>query len=327
MAKWGIIGTGSIAQTFFEDIHMVEQPQEVVAVLGHTSESTNEFAAKNGIGKKYNDIREFLDNSGTEIAYVATPHPQHLKYAKACLENGIAVLCEKPITLNADQCSELIESSKTNQCFLMEAMWIRFLPGIEKVLELIDAGRIGKVISVKASMHFKAPHDPSSRYFNPALGGGSLLDLGIYPVFLSHLLLGKPDTVKAIGTLSPEGVDETCSILFHYKDGRHAVLESSLIEEHNRDAEIVGEKGTIKILHPWFEKPAGIELHVSGDGKIVYPCHWPGHGLQFEIEEVLRCVARKQIESEKITHAFSLEVMKVMDNIREQIRLEYEMYE
>jgi predicted dehydrogenase len=153
------------------------------------------------------------------------------------------------------------------------------------------------------------------------------LDLGIYPIFLALLLLGKPDTIKAIGTLSDEGVDEDCSVLFHYKTGQHAVLESSLMVNGNKHARITGEKGVIKILSPWFEKAAGLEVQVHDEGKIIYPCNWPGKGLQFEVEEVLSCLENNQISSELLSHQFSLDMIRVMDIIRSQIKVSYDMYE
>jgi predicted dehydrogenase len=176
-------------------------------------------------------------------------------------------------------------------------------------------------------MGYKAPHEPGSRYFDPQLGGGSLLDLGIYPVFLSCLLLGRPDSIKAIGTLSDEGVDETCAMLFQYDSGQHASLESSLLSQSDLPAEIIGEKGTIKILDPWFEKSKGIELISHEHGKTLYPCEWEGHGLYYEVQEVLRCLEQNKIESEFLSHTFSLDMIQVMDEIRNQINVTYDMYE
>src|SRR5205085_2084980 len=217
----------------------------------------------------------------------------------------IAVLCEKPMTINLDQCDELIAASEKHNTFLMEGMWIRFVPSIKQLIALIERGDIGKIVSIKASMGFKAPHSPDNRFFNPELGGGSLLDLGIYPVFLALLLLGKPDTIKAIAALSKEGVDEDCSILFQFKNKQHAILESTLVSQHKAPAEIIGEKGSIKLLNPWFEKAEGIELDIYGKGKIIYPCSWPGRGLQFEAEETLNCIAANKISSDLLSHEFS----------------------
>src|SRR5687768_2059352 len=272
--NWGIIGPGNIANAFAWDLKLVPVLQRITAVMGHHPESTNQFARKFNVTDTYTDLDAFIENKTMDAVYIATPHPQHFEYALACLKKNIPVLCEKPMTINADQSRELIVASQKNNTFLMEGMWIRFLPSIQQVLSIIRQGKIGDIFSIKASMGYKAPYDPNSRYFDPALGGGSLLDLGIYPVFLAYLLLGKPDTIKAVGTLSREGVDEACSVLFHYKTGQHAILESSLISQSDTPAEIAGEKGIIKILDPWYEKAKGIELDEYNEGKIIYPCNW-----------------------------------------------------
>ncbi len=327
VTNWGIIGPGSIARDFARDLNLLRKPQQITAIVGHRPDSTREFAEEFGVARSYTDFNEFINKETVDAVYIATPHPQHFEQSLACLLKKIPVLCEKPMTINADQCRKLIAVAREHQTFLMEGMWIRFLPSIRQTLRLIGEGKIGNVISVKASMSYKAPQEPGSRYFDPALGGGSLLDLGIYPVFLAHLLLGKPSTIKSIGTLSPEGVDEACSVLLHFKSGQQAILESSLLAQTDMPAEITGEKGTIKILHPWFEKSEGIELQVYGEDKVLYPCDWEGHGLHFETEEVLACIAAKKIESESLSHAFSLEIMETMDEIRSQINVTYDLYE
>jgi predicted dehydrogenase len=327
LLKWGIIGPGNIARTFVNDLSYTATPQEVTAVLGHNTQNTYDFANEYNVGNYYTRIGDFLNNKNIDAVYVATPHPQHFKQAIACLENGLPVLCEKPMTINAEQCRKLIETSEKNNTFLMEGMWIRFLPSIQLVMNLIEQDLIGKVLSVRASVSFKAPHDRQSRFFDPEQGGGSLLDIGIYPVFLAMLLMGKPCSVKAIGKLSEEKVDAACSIMFHYKDGNHALLESSLVSGLEIPAEIVGEKGVIKILNPWFEKASGVELQREGEGKIIYPCGWEGHGLYFETEEAFACIQNKKISSDLMSHRFSLDMIQVLDEIREQINVIYEMYE
>jgi predicted dehydrogenase len=327
ITNWGIIGPGNIARDFAKDLTFIPEPQHIAAVVGHRPESTNEFAREFMVPDSYTDFDQFINNAAIDAVYIATPHPQHFDHALSCLQKKIPVLCEKPMTINAEQSARLIAASREHNTFLMEGMWIRFLPGIQHLLSIIKEGIIGNLVSVKASMSYLAPHEPGSRYFDPALGGGSLLDLGIYPVFLAHLLLGKPGTIKAIGTLSPEGVDEACSMLLHFEQGQHAMLESSLISQTDMPAEIAGEKGIIKILHPWFEKTKGLELHRYGKGKILYPCDWEGHGLHFEIQEVLNCIADNKIESESLPHALSMEMIETMDEIRNQIHVAYDLYE
>ncbi|MEP7377081.1 MAG: Gfo/Idh/MocA family oxidoreductase [Chitinophagaceae bacterium] len=328
ITNWGIIGPGNIARDFATDLRFIAQPQHIKAVLGHRPETTSEFAREFQVPDSYTDFDQFINNASVDAVYIATPHPQHFEQALSCLQKKIPVLCEKPMTINADQSRKLIAAANKHHSFLMEGMWIRFLPAIQQLLSLINEGIIGDIISVKASMYYKAPHEPGSRYFDPALGGGSLLDLGIYPIFLAHLLLGRPITIKATGTLSAEGVDENCSVLLQFKKGQQAILESSLLlSQPEIPAEITGEKGTIRILHPWFEKTKGLELHLYGENKVLYPCDWSGHGLYFEVQEVLNCIADKKIESESLSHAFSLEMIETMDEIRQQINVTYDLYE
>lgn len=325
--KWGIIGPGNIAHTFVNDLDYIRSPQQVTAVLGHNTQNTYEFARKFGIPEYYTHPNDFLKDKNIDVAYIASPHPQHFEHALACLENDIPVLCEKPMTINAAQCEELISTAQRKKIFLMEGMWVRFLPSIQQALDMIQADMIGRVTSIRASVSFKAPHESDSRFFSPEAGGGSLLDLGIYPVFLALLVLGKPGSVKAIAKLSKEGVDEACSVLLHYKNGNHAILESSLSSSQQIPAEITGEKGTIRILNPWFEKASGIELARENEGQVIYPCHWEGHGLYFETEEVIKCIANGQVESELLSHSFSLDMISVLDEIRNQISVTYDMHE
>ena len=331
--KWGIIGPGSIAKDFIEDLEYVKTPQKVQAILGRQEEKTREFAEEFDIPQHFTDLTVFIKEAKLDAVYIATPHTLHFEETLSCLRNKIPVLCEKPLAINSEQVKKMMETASENSTFLLEGMWIRFLPSINKLLELVDNDAIGKIITIKASLTFKAPEDEDNRYFNPELGGGSLLDLGVYPVFLCLLLLGKPATIRAIARLSPEGVDETCAVLFGYGGGETAVIDSSFITETDATAEILGEKGAIKILAPWNEKPDGIQVTLYSDDPkkekdiTEYPCDWEGRGFQFEVEEVLNCLRNKQIESNLLCHHFSLDLMETMDEIRKQIHVKYEKYE
>jgi predicted dehydrogenase len=325
--NWGIIGPGSIAKDFTEDLKHVKIPQKVTSVLSHREESAKEFADEFAVDKYYTNIEEFITNRNFDAVYIATPHTSHYEQTLACLNAGIPVLCEKPLVINAGQVKNLIAASQKNNTFLLEGMWIRFLPSINKVLELIANDEIGELVSVKASMSYQAPKDKENRYFNPDLGGGSLLDLGIYPVFLSMLLFGRPNMIKAVGKLSPEGIDETCAVLCQYDNGKHALLDSSIITQGELVAEIMGTAGTIKILSPWNEKPAGIHLTKQGGENKEFPCEWPGRGFQYEVAEVISCIEKKSIETHLYCHHFSLDVMETLDEIRQQLGVKYHSIE
>lgn len=325
--KWGIIGPGNIAEQFAEDLSLVKPAShKVYSILCRNEENGREFKKKFEVNSLHTSIDAFLGDP-LDAIYIATPHTLHFEQTLACLGRKIPVLCEKPAAINSAQLREMIERSQKEQTFFMEGMWIRFLPSICKVLELVAGRTIGDIISIKAAMSYKAPYDPDSRYFNPELGGGSLLDLGIYPVFLSTLLLGKASGIKAVGAVSSQGVDEACSILLDYPGKQFATLESSLITETDLVAEINGLKGRIKILSPWNEKPSGIEVEIYNQQKIIYPCHWEGRGFQFEVEAMMKSMEENQIQCSMMPHALSLEVMEVMDEVRRQLNIVYSDYE
>ena len=325
--NWGIIGPGSIATDFANDMKLVSGLQKISAVLSHHVDSANEFADEFGVALRYTDMEEFIKNGKVDIAYIATPHPFHYEAIKSCLENHIAVLSEKPIVINYEQYEELRKLSIQNNTFLMEGMWIRFLPSIRKLMELIGQKKIGEIISFKASMYYKAPDDENNRYYDPEKGGGSLLDLGVYCVFLSTLLLGNPQEIKAVGRLSDKKIDEACGMLLSYKHGCYAMLESSLLIKNNKPAEIFGTKGVIRILDPWFEKSSAIEVELFNGEKEEIPLSWDGHGFQFEMEEVINCVSSRKIESSLLSENITGEVLKIMDEVRNQLDVTYDKYE
>lgn len=204
-----------------------------------------------------------------DAVYIATPHASHYEYAAACLKHNIPVLCEKPLTVSYEQTAELVRLSRECNTLLMEGMWIRFLPSMSKLINLVEANEIGEVISIKAFMSYQAPKDDSNRYYNPDLGGGSLLDLGIYPLFLTTLLMGRPDYVQASARRSKKGIDEHCVVLLARKQQQYALLESSILIKTKNDAIISGCKGTVIIHEPWNEKPHGISIEWN-DGKAIF---------------------------------------------------------
>ncbi len=321
--KWGIIGPGSIAHDFVKDFDQLKTLQQVVSVLSHHEETAKEFAKEFSVQEVYTDLDKFVQETSAEIVYVATPHTKHYEEVKACLENGLHVLCEKPMGINHAQTSELYQLAKDSNVYLLEGMWLRFLPHIHRLKEEIDKGTIGKLISVNATMCYKAPKDPESRYYDPALGGGSLLDLGIYPVFLAIFLLGTPDRIRAIGHLTEKGVDDHCSILFGYDDGKHAILESSLLYNTELPAVVLGDEGTVSIRNPWFEKSPGLEIKIGADDATQWPTEWAGHGLWLEAEAVVEDIRNGRLSNALYSPGLSLDVIKVMDEIRKQVGIVY----
>lgn len=322
--KWGIIGPGQIATEFADDIKLTENKGQVIqSVLGHTLDQAKSFAEEKKAPQYFDKIDAFLQQSNINAVYVATPHTLHHDEVLQCLARKIPVLCEKPLAINRQQVKEMIDASEKNNTFLMEGMWIRFLPSIKKVLSLIDEDAIGNVLCVKADMSYRAPRDADNRFFNPEKGGGSLLDLGIYPVYLAHLLLGRPNTIQAWARLTNKYIDEGCAALFHYANGVYAVIESSLIIQTEWEAVIYGDKGKIRILRPWNEMPSAIEVEVYDGKNTTHQCQWQGRGLQYEIDEVYACIQKGKIESEHFCHHFSLDLIDTMDEIRRQTGIRY----
>ncbi len=324
--RWGIIGPGNIAKEFADDLQYVQNKKcEVGPVLGNKPEHTEEFIKKFG-GVEASDIDAFIKNK-PDAVYVATPHPLHFDHTLTCLENKIPVLCEKPLAINEKQVSDLINASKKNNAFLMEGMWTRFLPSFQFLISIIEAGTIGEILHLHADMSFIAEKNKNNRFFNPELGGGSLLDVGIYPIYLSYFLLGNPDKIFACGKVNEAHIDETCGITLKFNNGKYAMLESSIITQTEGSAWIYGSEGTIRIKKPWTEHPEKIEVIINNESSFKHIPSWPGRGFQYETEEVIKCLDEKKIESEIVSHNASLSVVKIMDEVRSQLNVVYPEYE
>ena len=324
--RWGIIGPGNIAKEFAEDLKYVESTEcEVGAVLGHKPKQTQEFVQKFG-GIAVNDMNEFLSNQ-SDAVYIATPHPLHHGQALKCLNKKIPVLCEKPLAINEKQVTDLVNASKKNNTFLMEGMWTRFLPSFQFLFGIIQSNAIGNIIHVHADMSFIAEKDKNNRFFNPDLGGGSLLDIGVYTIYLSYFLLGNPESVCACGRVTEQHIDETCGIMLRYINGNFAMLESSIITQTEGSAWIYGSDGTIRIKKPWTERPEKIEVIINNESSFKHIPSWPGRGFQYEVEETIQCLKDGKIESDMLPHKASIDVIKIMDEVRRQLNIVYLQYE
>lgn len=323
---WGIIGPGNIAKEFAEDLKHVESAAcEVGAVLGREPAQTAEFVKAHG-GFLVNNINEFL-NSKPDAVYIATPHPLHFEQAADCLNNKIPVLCEKPLAINEKQVKALVDLSKKYNTFLMEGMWTRFLPSFQFLFSVIQSGTIGNVLHLHADMSFIAEKNKNNRFFNPELGGGSLLDVGIYPIYLGYFLLGNPDKIFACGKVNEANIDETCGIMLKYANGNYAMLESSIITQTEGSAWIYGSEGTIRIKKPWTEQPEKIEVTINNESSFRHVPSWQGRGFQYEVEEVIKCLQDEKTESDILPHSASINVVKIMDEVRSQLGIVYPTHE
>jgi predicted dehydrogenase len=319
--KWGILGPGTITHSFVNDLKLLENA-ELYAVGSRSVERARDYATQYNIPNAYGSYEELINDSDVEIIYVATPHPLHKEWAIKCLEAGKAVLCEKPITVNAADAEELITTAKKNNVFFMEAMWTRFLPAIVKVREWLKDGEIGDVRMVKADFGFRADIDAESRLFNPNLAGGALLDVGIYPVSFAYMVFGKnPTEIISTANLGETGVDEQGASIFKYDNGELAIIESAIRTNTSHDAFILGTKGSIKIPNFWHAKSA--ILNTDSGESIVYEDTRASIGYNFEAQEVMNCLSREEKESSIMPVSESLDIIKTMDIIRNQYGLKY----
>jgi predicted dehydrogenase len=321
MTRWGILATGYIAATFVRDLRLLPDA-EVVAVGSRSREAARAFADRHGIPRAYGSWAELAADDEVEVIYVATPHTAHLDAALTCLAAGRAVLVEKPITLDRAGAERLVEAARTQGRFLMEAMWMRCNPTIRRVTELVADGAIGEVTGVQADFGLAGPFPPEHRLRARALGGGALLDLGVYPVSLAHLLLGAPDEIRAWAKLSPEGVDENTGIVFGYDSGAVATLSCGLVGATPVAATIVGRTGRIELASPFY-RPSRATLYRTGAEPEPLPVEQVGSGYQYEAAEVQRCLREGLLESPLVPHAVTCEVMGLLDAVRAQIGVVY----
>lgn len=319
--NWGIIGPGRIASKFAHDLLMVDGAR-LYGVASRDAEKARAFAERYGAEKFYGSYQELAQDPAIDVVYIATPHVFHYPQTMLCLENGKAVLCEKPFGINQREVQEMIAEARHRNLFLMEAFWSRFIPGTEKLLELIAEGAIGQLQMVTADFGFAGDPDPLKRVQNLALGGGSLMDVGLYPVYLSLLLFGPPVAIKAMASFSETGADNICTMLFDHARGQKAILHSSINTNTPTEAIIFGSEGSIR-LHPRFHHPQKITITKNNGSVETIDIPYIGYGYFHEITEVVDCLRKGFRESEKMPLAMSLELIKTLDRVRKEIGLTY----
>lgn len=319
--RWGIVGTGNIAQQFARGLALLPDAQ-LVAVGSRSQAAADAFAQSFGGPRAYPSYEALAQDPEVQAVYVATPHPLHHANTLMCLRAGKHVLCEKPFTLNAGQLAELIAEARARRLFLMEAMWTRFLPALVQVRLLLEAGAIGEARAVTADFGFRAPFDPSSRLFDPALGGGALLDVGIYPISFASMVLGAPQQISALAHLGETGVDEQAAVTLGHSGGRLALLFAATRTESQREAFVLGTGGQIKVHSPWYV-PSRVTLSRPDRGDEEFELPISGNGYQYEAAEVARCLREGRLESPVMPLDESLTIMQTLDAIRAQWGLRY----
>jgi predicted dehydrogenase len=341
--RWGILGTGSIARSFANDLRTV--PDAVLAAVGSRDErGALRFAEGFGGVRAHGSYEAVVADPAVDIVYVATPHHRHRDDALLAIDAGKGVLCEKPFAINAAQAREIVDRARARGVFCMEAMWTRFLPLVQDVRRRVDAGEFGALRSVSTSFCVANERRPESRLFAPDLGGGALLDLGVYGVSLAHWFFGPPATVHATGAIGVTGVDEHTVVLMGWPGGRSAVVTCSIVARLPNEATLVGETGRITLAEPFCCPPsaslvrfdagggargrvrafrgrvlrrigraAGTRIRMAGEGR----------GYRYEAIEAMRSLRAGQSESEVMPLEDTIAVMETLDRARADLALRY----
>jgi predicted dehydrogenase len=319
--RWGILGTGKIARAFATALQDV--PGAVFAgVASRSLDKARDFAAEFHAGAAFGSYEELAAADGIDLVYVATPHPQHAQNALLALGAGKGVLVEKPFTMNLREAEQVVALARSKNLFLMEAMWTRFMPALAEVKRLIAAGEIGSVHQVVADFGFTATFGPEHRVFNPELGGGALLDLGIYPLSIAASLLGPVVDVKAQAEMGPTGVDVQTGFTMKHQGGAMSVCSCSFQARTPGELTVSGSRGHIR-MNTMFHRARSITVALEEGGTRTIDTPYLGNGYVHEAIEAQRCFLDGLIESPGMTHEETLALMGVMDEIRRQIGLRY----
>jgi predicted dehydrogenase len=348
--RWAIVGTGNVAWQFAEGLSLVDDA-ELVAVSSRTESRARQMGRAFGGAKGYGDYGAMLRESGCDVVYVATPHHRHAEDCLMAIEAGKGVLCEKPFTVDAGEAERVIAAARARGVFCMEAMWTRFIPAMRRAVEMLRVGEIGDMRVLTGDFAVPMRFDPASRYFDPKMGGGALLDRGVYLVSLAQQLFGDPLAVSATMTQTPTGVDDHVTMTLSYRKGRSAVLVASIGAYGTNEAVVLGTNGRLVIGEPMCRPDGFMVQHMGpqmGDGGVGRPgmvgrlkqklrsnrmlrrvrrmlrrgheVGMVGNGYNYEAAEVTRCIAAGKLESDVMPLDETLAVMRTMDELRQGAR-------
>jgi predicted dehydrogenase len=319
--RWGILGTGRMARAFATDLRLLSG-MEVAGVASRTMESTRRFAAEFEVPRQFASGAELARCDEVDAVYIATPHSTHCALALDCLAAGRHVLCEKPLALSAAQARRMIEASHGRGLFLMEAMWTRFIPAVVRLRELIRSGIVGPIRMLLAGGAFMPEQRPGFYLFRRDLGGGILLDAGVYLVSMASMILGSPERIAALGSLTDGGIDDHEGILLSYAGGALAILHLSLRTRSPPEMTLLGGAGRIHVGAPIY-CPRRLSISRPGVDDEILEFPFTGTGYRFQAEEVARCVEAGLAESPIMPLAESLHILGTMDRIRAQLGVSY----
>lgn len=325
MIHWGILGCGRIAAKFASDLKLVDNA-ELIACGARSRESADAFAAQFSIKHKHYSYEDLVNDKDVDVIYIATPHSHHHQHTLLCLENNKAVLCEKAFAINYKQAKEMIDVARNKKIFLMEAVWTKFLEPFKKVQSMINEGMLGELKSMQLNFGFKPPENMPQRIYDPSLGGGTVLDIGIYNIFTTLYFLGKPDSIQATMTPASTGIDAQCAATFNYNNGAIAQLFSTFLSDTSTTADICGTEGRVHLSHRYYT-PFTTISYFSGkpDTKqmIEFTQVEKGFGYEHEAKHVCDCLEKGMTESDVMTHEDSLMLMQVMDEVRMEAGIKY----
>jgi predicted dehydrogenase len=322
--RWGILGCGRIAGKFAADLKLVSDA-ELIAVGSRSQETAAVFADEFNVKYRHASYAALVQNPEVDVIYIATPHNLHYENTILCLNHNKAVLCEKPFAMNKAQSMEMINLARQKNIFLMEALWTKFHPHYLKTMEVLKAGTIGEVKSLLINFGFKPTEPIPKRLFDRQLGGGTMMDIGIYNVFMALSVLGKPDEIFAHMIAAPSGVDEQCAVIFKYKNGAMASLFSTFSANLATEAEICGTEGRLKLTSRFYEPSTILELYPAINVKeIITVPKEDGFGYQYEARHVNYCLQNNLTESPIVSHQDTLLLMETLDKIRSIAGIKYE---
>ena len=318
--RWGILGPGKIAAQFAQGIQAAPDA-ELVAVGSRSIDNANRFADQFGVARRHGSYAELAQDPDVDVIYIAVPHPQHASAALLCLDAGKAVLCEKPFTVNAAETERVIARAREKRVFLMEALWTRFIPAVVHAKALVDSGAIGTPKMVQADFGAVFNVDDSHRVMDPALAGGALLDIGIYPISVATFFLGPVEDVQASAVIGHTGVDEQVAVSMRHRGGGVSLSGATILARSPFDAVITGTTGRIR-LNGELCRPRSLTL-TRGEGEEHIELPFEGNGYQFQADHVGECLRAGKLESELLPLDQSLATMKVLDAARARIGLKY----
>lgn len=319
--RWGILSTGNIAHKFAQGLTSLPDA-ELVAVGSRSQSAADAFGDEFNVPHRHSSYEALASDPDVDVIYIGTPHPFHAANTLLCLDGGKAVLCEKPFTINARETEQIIQRAREKNLFLMEAMWTRYLPAIERVRDLIASDAIGEVRMLTADFGYRQPFNPAARSYDLELGGGALLDVGIYPITLASMLFGTPVEIASQAHIGASGVDEQSALVFKYAQGQLALLWSAVSTTTPQEACIMGTKGMIKIPSQWW-RAQQLLLSQQGQPDQVIDVPMEGNGYNYEAAEVARCIRAGLLESPIMSLDESLAIMHTMDTIRAQWGMVY----